>query len=126
MFAKRKIKVQDPGARQAALKGRPVQLPPVRREEKNGKLYVTVRFKRPGWQRVLGAEETCKRTFGLDAYGRQVYAGCNGKRTVEEIIGVFAGDNRISRPEAEMAVTRFMKTLISKGLIAVEMDKPTH
>lgn len=126
MFARRKIKVQDAGIRQAALRGRPVQLPPVRREEKNGKLYVTVRFKRPGWQRVLGADETCKRAFGLDTYGRKVYEGCNGKRTVEEIIRGFAEETRVSLPEAEMAVTKFMKTLIAKGLIAVEMDRPTH
>lgn len=98
-------------------------MPPVRREEKNGKLYVTVRFKRPGWQRILGAVETCERTFGLDAYGRRVYERCDGKRTVEEIVGSFADVTRISLPEAEMAVTRFMKTLMSKGLIAVEIDR---
>lgn len=100
-----------------------MQLPPVRREEKNGKLYVTVRFKRPGWQRILGAVETCERTFGLDAYGRRVYEGCDGKRTVEEIVGSFATATHISLPEAEMAVTRFMKTLMSKGLVAVELDR---
>jgi hypothetical protein len=123
MLGRRKKTMRDPGARQAALRGRPIQLPPVRREEKNGKLYVTVRFKRPGWQRILGAVETCERTFGLDAYGRRVYERCDGKRTVEEIVGSFADVTRISLPEAEMAVTRFMKTLMSKGLIAVEIDR---
>ena len=66
MFTKKKQRTADPAARKAALKGRPHQLPPVREEEKDGKLYVTVRFSRPGWQRLLGAPNTCERTFGLD------------------------------------------------------------
>ncbi len=66
MLIKRKPRVMSPAARKAALKGQPHTLPPARREEKDGKLYVTVEFDRPGWQRLLGAEGLCERTFGLD------------------------------------------------------------
>lgn len=115
--------MRDPAARNAAMKGRPHRTPPVRTEEKNGKLYVTVRFRRPGWQRILGADDTCERTFGLDAYGRCVYEGCDGKRTVEEVVRRFAETNRVSPPESEMAVTKFMRTLLAKGLVAMELER---
>jgi len=116
-------KLRSPAARAAALHARPRQNPPVKTEEKGEKLYVTIRFKRPGWQELLGAHETAERTFGLDEYGRGVYESCDGKLTVEKIVKRFADRNRISVPEAEMAVTKFMRTLMTKGLIAMEMEK---
>lgn len=120
---KRKKTEQNTEARNAALEAVPHKLPPLKREEKDGKLYVTVQFSRPGWQRLLGAGETCQRTFGLDAYGRRVYESCDGTRTVKAVIKRFSKATRISLPEAETAVTKFMRTLISKGLIAMAMDK---
>jgi len=122
-MTKKKKRAPSPGAREAALKGRPHRSPPVRKEEKEGKLYVTVKFERPRWQRILGADSTCERTFGLDDYGRRVYESCDGKRTVKSIIKHFAATTRVSLPEAEMAVTKFMRTLLSKGLVAMEMEK---
>ncbi len=116
-------KGSSPAARQTALGARPVRLPPVRTEEKDAKLYVTVRFQRPGWQRILGADVNCERTFGLDAYGRRVYDACNGERSVGTIIRNFAESTQVSLAEAEMAVTKFLKTLLTKGLVAMEMDR---
>jgi hypothetical protein len=81
---------------------------------------------RPRWQRFLGADETLERTFGLDRYGQLVYRSCDGKRPVRQIIHQFAKETHVSEPEAEMAVTKFMHTLIRKGLIVVEMEKPTQ
>lgn len=105
------------------MRGRPHQVPPIRREEKDGKLYVTVEFQRVRWQRFLGADRICERSFGLDAYGRFVYESCNGKRSVRAIIKRFAHEMRVSMPEAEMAVTKFIQTLLSKGVIVMEMEK---
>ena len=110
-------------ARNAAMQARPIQSPPVRTEEKDGKCYVTIRFIRPRWQRVLGADETCERSFGLDTYGRIVYESCDGKRTVQQIVKRFAGKVHVSQPEAEMAVTKFIQTLMKKGLVVMEMDR---
>jgi hypothetical protein len=123
MLGKKKKTVRDAAARKVALNCRPCTLSPEGQEEKNGKLYITVRFKRPAWQRILGADSTCKRTFGLDPYGRRVYESCDGKRTVQAIVERFAAATRISLPEAEMVVTKFMKTLMSKGLVAMEMKR---
>lgn len=110
--------------RDAALGAVPQRLPIVRREEKSGKLYLTVRFERPRWQCLLGADAMCERTFGLDAYGRRVYEGCDGQSPVRLIVRRFAEQTRISAPEAEIAVTRFLRTLVTKGLVAMQMEKP--
>jgi hypothetical protein len=110
--------------RKAALDGVPIRLSAVRQEEKSGKLYVTILYDRPRWQRVLGANRECERKFGLDAYGRRVYESCDGQRPVRQIIRQFAEQTSVSVPEAEMAVTKFMRTLLSKGLVAMKMEKP--
>jgi hypothetical protein len=109
--------------RKAALRGKPHRTPTVRQKEKNGKLYVTVQLERSRWQRLLGADKTRERTFGLDAYGRRVYECCDGKQTVQAIINRFAKSTHVSAPEAEMAVTKFVRTLISKGLLVIEMPE---
>lgn len=108
-------------SRSTALAAVPVQVPHARTEEKNGKLYVTVKYRRPGWQRLLGADEECDRTYGLDQYGREVYTGCNGKAAVSTIVKRFAKQHALSRPEAEKAVTTFLKTLMARGLIGMEL-----
>lgn len=110
--------------REASLSAVPYQLPRLRQKEENGKLYVTIQMLRPRWQTFLGADVMCERTFGLDDYGRRVYESCNGERQVRHIIHNFARDTKISKPEAETAVTRFMRILMIKGLIAMEMEKP--
>ncbi|MBT3296929.1 MAG: PqqD family protein [Verrucomicrobia bacterium] len=107
--------------RKAALRGKPHRTPTVKQKEENGKLYVTVQLERSGWQRVLGADKTRERTFGLDAYGRRVYECCDGKQTVQAIINQFAKRTHVSVTEAEMAVTKFVRTLMSKGLLVIEM-----
>jgi len=109
--------------RRAALQACPARAPAVRKEKKDGKLYVTVEFERPSWQRMLGAERLCKRTFGLDAYGREVYAYCNGKRPVEQIVRRFARSHNLSLAEAETAVTTFLKTLTAKGLVGIVVPR---
>jgi hypothetical protein len=121
--AKSEIKRDEGAARRMALGARPHRLPAVRTEERDGKLYVTVRFLRPRWQRLLGADARAERTFGLDAYGRRVYESCDGRRTVGEVCAGFSAQTGISRPESEMAVTRFLRTLMIKGLVAMEMDR---
>lgn len=107
--------------RETAMGGFPIQLPAKCKEVKNGKLYVTVEFVRPKWQQVLGAEEVCERTFGLDPYGREVYDACDGKTSINDIVSRFARNHKISVVEAEVSVSTFFKTLMTRGLIAIEM-----
>ena len=112
-----------PDGRNAALGGKPHRTPTVKQKEENGKLYVTVQLERSRWQRILGADKARERTFGLDAYGRRVYECCDGEQTVQAIINRFAKSTHVSVPEAEMAVTKFVRTLMSKGLLVIEMPE---
>lgn len=105
------------------MNGRPHRVPAVRQEEKAGKLYVTVPFARAKWQRLLAGDRVCERTFGLDAYGQGVYESCDGRRTVRQIVERFANQTHVSVPEAELAVAQFLRTLLSKGLVVMEMEK---
>jgi hypothetical protein len=108
--------------RDDALLARPIQVPTVCTEEEGAKLCVTVQYRRPGWQRFLGADTYCRRTYRLDTYGREVYSACDGEASVRDIIRRFAKRHGLSRPEAEKAVTTFIKTLMSRGMIAVAVD----
>ena len=109
--------------RQAALSACPVKTPPVRAETRNEKLYVTIEYQRPRWQRWLGADERCRREYGLDAYGREVYDACDGRASVHDIIRVFGKRHGISPAESEKAVTMFVKTLMSRGLIGIAISE---
>lgn len=109
--------------RDTAMSACPVRRPPVKTEEKNGKLYVTVEFERPRWQRILGSDRLCRRTFGLDEYGQEVYDACDERTPIGRIIGHFAEAHHLSVAEAEMSVTAFLKTLISKGLVGIPIPR---
>lgn len=106
--------------RAKALEARPVRLPiEGEKELPGGKVQITVRLTRPRWQRWLGSDHQIVKTFELDPYGREVYSLCDGKNRTREIIVKFAEKYKISVAEAELSVTTFFKTLISKGLIAM-------
>jgi hypothetical protein len=109
--------------RESAMEACPVKARPLKTEQKSGKLYVTVEFDRPKWQRALGGGRRCRRSFGLDDYGQQVYASCDGHTTVKKVAKRFATKNSLSVAEAELAVTAFMKTLMSKGLVGMQVPQ---
>ena len=109
--------------RETAMSGFPIQLPVKSVEEKDGKLYVTIEFRRPRWQQILGADEVCERTFGLDPYGREVFDACDGKTNVDKIVRRFARNHHISVAEAEVSVSTFLKTLMTRGMVGIELEK---
>ena len=91
----------------------------------DGKLQITVNVTPPRWARWVGKSDRIEKTYRLDVYGKQVYQACNGKTAVKHIIRKFASKHQISLSEAELSVTRFLKTLTAKGLVAMtyEMKK---
>ena len=107
--------------RDKAVSGYPLKLPAKRTEEKDGKVYVTIEFHRPRWQQWLGAVKQTERTFGLDAYGREVFEACDGKTNVMDIMKKFARNHRISIAEAEVSVATFIKTLMTRGMVAMDL-----
>lgn len=109
--------------RERALKARPIRTPVLKSEQKGGKTLLSVEMERPLWQRALGGERKCSRTFALDKFGMEVYQLCDGRNSVGEILNIFGRMHKLSQPDAETSVTTFLKTLMSKGLVAMEMDE---
>lgn len=60
-----------------------------------------------------------KRQVELDAAGRLVLESCDGRRTVEEVIERFAGEHKLSFRESQLAVTQFLRELVTRGVIAI-------
>jgi hypothetical protein len=110
--------------RKAALGAKPEQAPYVRREERaNGGLTVTVNLPRAGWLKWMSGSGDVERSFGLDVLGREVYEACDGRTRVKEIIHRFARTHSMDVTEAEISVTTFLKTMMTKGLILMAVDK---
>lgn len=109
--------------RERALAAKPQQAPYVKRTEKEQGLSVTVKLKPKTWMKWLGSGELVERTFELDALGREVYYACDGSASVKQIIRDFAKKHKIAEAESEMAVTTYMKTLMTKNLIYVAVDR---
>lgn len=110
--------------REQSLASRPVRLPCVGTTERgNGGLLVRCRVARSGWQRWLGAGEAMERSFGLDRLGRWVYERCDGNTTVRQLVDGFAKQQRVGKAEAEIAVTTFLRTLVSKGMVAMAVGR---
>jgi len=89
----------------------------------DGTLVVTVKLNRPGWLMpplswmIRPAPE---RKMALDAIGTAIWNWCDGRRTLEEIIDAFAKEYALTFHEARVAVTGFMKSLVARGILAVE------
>jgi len=94
--------------------------------EASGELAVAVRRKRPRWHVpplswVVPLKPT--RTVRLDPLGAQVWALCDGERTVEAIVDAFAVEHGLSFHEARVAVTGYLSQLVQRGALAVAMKE---
>ena len=58
--------------------------------------------------------------------GLELFAACDGKRSVQAIVRRFAKGHKMSRAEAELSVTTFLKALLAKGMVVMEMDLPSR
>jgi len=108
-------------SREEALRACPAQPPVLRAEPAGGDLRVTVQCQRPRWQVLLGAGAFCEHTFVLDPLGCEVYAACDGRTPVTAIINAFATRHRVSAAEAELSVTQYLRTLMRRGLVAMQV-----
>jgi hypothetical protein len=102
----------------------PQRLPSLATDEKDdGGLAVTVELVPGRWARWF-SKGPVRRTFSLDAFGREVYEACDGESDVRTIVRGFAKRHHVSIAEAEHAVTMFLKTLVSKGVVAMAVERP--
>lgn len=98
---------------------------PVRAEgidwEKNeeGEIEITIKL-RPG-RRIsflrLILPHARRRVISLDLLGSEVWELCDGKNTVEAMIGKIAKSHKLNWKEAEIPLLNYLKTLGKKGII---------
>ena len=95
--------------------------------EEGDRLVVRVPRDRPWWLRIplvawivaVGKE----RRLTLDRLGSEIWNLCDGQRTVEEAIDVFAERHALTFHEARVAVTGYLKALVQRGALAVELPE---
>ena len=61
------------------------------------------------------------RVVRLDRVGSQVWALCDGTRTVEEVVEAFAARHRLTFHEARVAVTGYLRQLVHRGALAMAL-----
>lgn len=59
------------------------------------------------------------RAIVLDRIGGQVWAWCDGTRTVEQVIELFALEHNLTFHESRVSVTTYLKDLVKRGTLAV-------
>ncbi len=85
-------------------------------------LLVSIPIERPKWlvPPISWVVPFSKlRRVQLDAIGRAVLEACDGRRTVEEVIERFAAEHKLSFRESQLAVTRFLRELVTRGIIVI-------
>ncbi|HNR94140.1 MAG TPA: PqqD family protein [Kiritimatiellia bacterium] len=99
----------------------------VERDARSGEIRIAVPTRRP-WYHVppvtwiVRAPE--ERVTVLDEPGSLVWEMCDGRTTVENIIDAFAEKYGLTFHESRVAVTQHIKSLISRGVLAVEFRDP--
>ena len=99
------------------------------RENEGGTITLVIPFHAPDWIRRLagrvGSGEG-ERTVELDEIGSFVWGMCDGKTAVREMIQRLADRYKLNRKEAEAAVTAFLRTLATKGLVMIVVRKEAN
>jgi len=60
------------------------------------------------------------RKLELDALGSAVWCLLDGRRTVDQVVSIFAKQYQLHPQEAEISVTQFLKILGKRGLIHIK------
>ena len=65
-----------------------------------------------------------ERVIELDSLGHEVWKMCDGKTTIEKIIGAFATHHKLSFHESRLSVMEFLRMLTRRGIIVIVGSKP--
>ncbi len=97
----------------------PVKNPVViTRSEEGGLVKLEVPMQKPSrWVSLLFSPPD-KKIIKLDALGTFVWQRCDGAHTVQNIIDDISSQYKLTKAEAAVSLSEFMKDLAKKGLIA--------
>lgn len=65
-----------------------------------------------------------RRQLQLDSLGSAVWRLLDGRRSVAQVVAAFREQYQLHPKEAELSVTRFLKTLGERGLVFMKIDDP--
>lgn len=87
-------------------------------------LTLTVTMKRPNYlippiSWIVRPPKT--RQIQLDPIGGQLWEWCDGQRTVEDVIELFAQKYNLTFHEGRVSVTSYLKELLKRGALAVAL-----
>lgn len=87
---------------------------------------VRVSQRRPSFMKIplswfIPFKET--RVHRLDELGGDVWRMCDGHRNVESVIDEFSARYSLSFHEARVAVTGYLRLLVQRGILAVELSQ---
>lgn len=117
------FKKSAPPQRESILAAIPLRNPVVRQTTSHGKTMLVAPIQATRLKRFFGTRAQ-EKSFELDALGLDVWTACDGRTTVEQIITHFARQHRINLREAEVSVSTFLRTLISRNLMALAGTTP--
>jgi len=124
LFRRRKPKL----TRQQCLAAIAVRNPLARAKPlKNGQLELELPLEktRLGKWFSFGSDKPLIRRYQLDALGRDVWEMIDGKRPVRALIEQFAAKHRLNLREAEVSMMAYLRTLASRGIIALAVETPS-
>jgi hypothetical protein len=78
-------------------------------------------LRRAPWRWFVGVG--AERRVVLDRVGAGVWGLCDGRRTVGEIVDVFAARHRLGFHESRTAVTPYLRELIRRGVLAIALPE---
>jgi hypothetical protein len=90
--------------------------------ERGGELVLSVPLRQRWYMRrplSLVFPFSTQRRVALDGLGIEVWRGCDGRRTAEQIVEQFARDHGLTFHESRLSVMQFLRELTRRGLIVM-------
>lgn len=112
-------------SRKELFKAKPIRNASIEWEEKNGEVSININFKRGKffklWRFLFSLPE--KKNVKLDIIGSKVWKMCDGKNTLLDIEENLIKSYNLSRKEAEVSILEYMKNLVKRNLIGLEIRR---
>lgn len=92
------------------------------RDDANHRLTLKIPTKRPGWlvpPVSWVVRPPTHRALVLDPIGADLWAWCDGQRTVEEVVVKFAAKHSLTFHESRVSATNYLKELVRRGALAI-------
>lgn len=116
-------------SREQSLKAIPIRNEKILAEldEDTGEMLLLIPRRDDRWVRLLARVFYVPphKKVSLDELGTTVWNLCDGKNSVREIVGQFAEKYKLSRKEAEVSLTEFLRQMARKRLIGLVISEPT-